>query len=323
MIHSFRVKRLSLHLIPLFWWLGPIRRQRRGEGEPEVIWEGKSDSLRMFSCLPHPFNKTNVHSLATVEPASPKLLDMGSPSVTAQICTWTTSEVQNHIPKSRTLSLHFIMTQMVFQVIFLKSSYLFDIYTVILTGKIWCLGFASKYSTKTKCGTEEMEGKKNTDCWRQVVGTWRLHYISIFILVYSTFFHNRKSKNKKQINFGPRKWKQLSKEACGFTVGDSELAGARRWRFALALATRLWGLWDAMPFKLGRLEKRRSSGCGTNPCYGQAVTRQRWVLPDHGWSQGHFCFDLGPFLAWTKPFSLLFYNPVLSWVSSAAVNIQD
>lgn len=41
-----------------------------------------------------------------------------------------------------------------------KSSYLFDIYTEILAYEIWCLGFALKYSIKTKCGTGEMMKKE-------------------------------------------------------------------------------------------------------------------------------------------------------------------
>lgn len=55
--------------------------------------EGKADSSRFCFTLPHPFKKTNVHSLATVDLASPRLLDLGSPPVMVQIRIWTTAGV--------------------------------------------------------------------------------------------------------------------------------------------------------------------------------------------------------------------------------------
>lgn len=59
-------------------------------------------------------------------------------------CTGIMSEMETHIlvnepfPKSKTLSLHFIMTQMNSGIIYIYflSSYLFDIYIEILIGEI-------------------------------------------------------------------------------------------------------------------------------------------------------------------------------------------
>lgn len=57
-------------------------------------------------------------------------------------------------------------------VIFFKGSYLFDIHTDLLTGEIWCVRFALKYSTKPKCGAGEMAGKTTLapEAWQQTPG---------------------------------------------------------------------------------------------------------------------------------------------------------
>ena len=79
---------------------------------------------------------------------------------------------------------------------FLKNSYLFDTYIEILTGKIWYLRSASKYLTKTKCWTAEIKEKKKKELLEASGRYMGTHGISISILEYLKFFHNRKFKKK-------------------------------------------------------------------------------------------------------------------------------
>lgn len=84
MIHSLRVKTVTPSDSSLAM-LGPIRQQRSGEGEPEVL-ERKSCSLRgAFSiCHIHVIKPASTLQ-ATVDLASPKLLDIGSPYIIPQV----------------------------------------------------------------------------------------------------------------------------------------------------------------------------------------------------------------------------------------------